>query len=234
MRADELFTLPDAFPFAAHFKPEARPWEWVKAIAGALRDILPDMGGAMVGFDAVPNGLEIHGDVHIHPGVRLPRFGTILGPAYIGPGTELRPGVYIRGNVIVAGGAVLGNSCEFKNCLLLEGVQAPHFNYVGDSVLGRKAHLGAGAILSNLRFDGRPVGVRTPEGMADSGMRKLGAMLGDEAEIGCNVVLQPGTVLGKRALISPGVAFGGYLEAGTIAFWKPNIHTVARERLERE
>ena len=95
-----------------------------------------------------PCGLHIEGDVYFHPSAKLPPFGLIQGPAYIGEGCELRPGIFIRGNLITGKDCVLGNSCEFKNSLLLDGVQVPHFSYVGDSILGNGAHLGAGVILS--------------------------------------------------------------------------------------
>ena len=114
---------------------------------------------------------------------------------------------------------MLGNSSEFKNCLLLDGVQAPHFNYVGDSVLGNGAHLGAGAICSNLRLDGGEVVVR---------LRKFGAVLGDKAEVGCNAVLNPGALLGPRSLVMPCTAFGGQLAANTIARMRQSLSTVGR------
>ena len=130
--------------------------------------------------------------------------------------------------VIVGAGAVLGNACEFKHCLLLDGVQAPHFNYVGDSILGERAHLGAGVICSNLRLDQQEVTVRLPEGVVATGLRKFGAVLGDEAEVGCNAVLNPGTILGKRALVMPATAFGGYLPAATIARTRGVLQTFPR------
>jgi UDP-N-acetylglucosamine diphosphorylase / glucose-1-phosphate thymidylyltransferase / UDP-N-acetylgalactosamine diphosphorylase / glucosamine-1-phosphate N-acetyltransferase / galactosamine-1-phosphate N-acetyltransferase len=152
----------------------------------------------------------------------------LIGPCWIGAGTEIRPGAYVRGNVIVGEGGVLGNSCEFKNCLLMDGVQVPHFSYVGDSILGNGAHLGAGVILSNLRFDQQPITVRLADGIASTGLRKFGAVLGDEAEVGCNAVLQPGTLLGRRALVMPTIAFGGYLPAATIARSRTTIAVFSR------
>ena len=161
--------------------------------------------------------------------MKLPAQGTIIGPAYVGEGCELRPGVYIRGNVIAGAGCVLGNSCEFKNCLLLDGVQVPHYSYVGDSVLGNKAHLGAGAICSNLRLDQAGVIVKDFEGGGHAtGMRKLGALIGDAAEVGCNAVLNPGSVLGRRALVAPTLSFRGTLKAGTMAFGPSAIKTAPR------
>jgi UDP-N-acetylglucosamine diphosphorylase / glucose-1-phosphate thymidylyltransferase / UDP-N-acetylgalactosamine diphosphorylase / glucosamine-1-phosphate N-acetyltransferase / galactosamine-1-phosphate N-acetyltransferase len=130
--------------------------------------------------------------------------------------------------VIVGADCVLGNSCEFKNCLLMDGVQVPHFNYVGDSILGNGAHLGAGVILSNLRLDQKPISVRLPDATVDTGLRKFGAILGDKAEVGCNAVLQPGTILGKRALVMPTIAFGGFLPAATIARVRAAVTTMPR------
>jgi NDP-sugar pyrophosphorylase family protein len=176
----------------------------------------------------VPPGVHVEGSVWLGEGVRLPPYATLIGPAWIGPGTEIRPGAYVRGNVMVGAGAVLGNACEFKHCLLLDGVQAPHFNYVGDSILGERAHLGAGVICSNLRLDQQEVTVRLPEGVVSTGLRKFGAVLGDEAEVGCNAVLNPGTILGKRALVMPATAFGGYLPAATIARTRGVLQTFPR------
>jgi bifunctional N-acetylglucosamine-1-phosphate-uridyltransferase/glucosamine-1-phosphate-acetyltransferase GlmU-like protein len=112
---------------------------------------------------------------------------------------------------------VLGNACEYKNSLLMDRVATPHYNYVGDSILGNQAHLGAGAICSNYRLDHREVLVRDGADLRPTGLRKFGAILGDGAEVGCNAVLNPGTLLGPRALVMPAMAFGGYLPAGHIA-----------------
>jgi NDP-sugar pyrophosphorylase family protein len=130
--------------------------------------------------------------------------------------------------VIAGEKCVLGNSSEFKNCVLMDQVQAPHFNYVGDSILGNGAHLGAGVICSNLRLDQGQIVARLPEGAVETGLRKFGAILGDKAEVGCNAVLNPGTLLGPRALIAPCTSFGGYLPANTIARARQTITTVAR------
>jgi NDP-sugar pyrophosphorylase family protein len=188
------------------------PWEWLKRIGPAL---------AAHKFEAAlpvrPAGVHIEGFVFIHPTVKLPPYATIIGPAWIGEGTEIRPGAFIRGNVIVGANCVLGNACEFKNCMLMDGAQVPHFSYVGDSILGNGAHFGAGVICSNLRLDQKLITVRTPAEVFETGLRKFGAIVGDRAEVGCNAVLNPGTVLGPRALVMPTVAFSGYLPAATIA-----------------
>ncbi|MDF3059359.1 MAG: UDP-N-acetylglucosamine diphosphorylase [Rariglobus sp.] len=212
MLAAEFFDLPPSLAlFTTHFRAETAPWEWLKQIGTALAGLPAPVAGV------VPPGVHIEGAVWIDPSVKLPAYATIIGPAWIGAKTEIRPGAFIRGNVIVGEDCVLGNACEFKNCVLLDGVQVPHFSYVGDSILGNGAHLGAGVILSNLRLDQQPVTVRLPSGTFETGLRKFGAILGDKAEVGCNAVLNPGTILGKRALVMPTTAFSGYLPAGTIA-----------------
>ncbi len=211
MKAENLFTLSEEFPFKDSFSLDMHPWEWLPLIKKTLV--------SFIGFDiqvSVPSGFHVSGDVFIHESVKLPPYGIIEGPAYIGPECELRPGVYIRGNVIAGRGCILGNSCEFKNCLLLDYVQTPHYNYVGDSVLGNKSHLGAGVILSNLRLDQAEINVNIDEQVFETGLRKFGALLGDSAEVGCNTALQPGTILGKKALVVPAIAFKGYLSAGKI------------------
>jgi NDP-sugar pyrophosphorylase family protein len=213
MIASEFFSLPQSLAaFAAYFPGDVAPWEWLKRIGPAL---------AAYKFEAAlpvrPAGVHIEGFVFIHPTVKLPPYATIIGPAWIGEGTEIRPGAFIRGNVIVGANCVLGNACEFKNCLLMDGAQVPHFSYVGDSILGNGAHFGAGVICSNLRLDQKLITVRTPETVHETGLRKFGAIVGDRAEVGCNAVLNPGTVLGPRALVMPTVAFSGYLPAATIA-----------------
>jgi NDP-sugar pyrophosphorylase family protein len=147
---------------------------------------------------------------------------------WIGANSEVRPGAYVRGNVIVGEGAVLGNSCEFKNCLLMDRVQVPHFSYVGDSILGNGSHLGAGVICSNLRLDQRQITVHAQGTLHRTGLRKFGAILGEQAEVGCNAVLQPGTVLGRRALVMPLTAFGGFLAPATIAYHRNKVATLAR------
>lgn len=222
MKAAEFFQLPPSLAvFAAHFSADVPPWEWLKRIGPAL---------AAFPFEAIlpplPLGVHAEGPLWIHPEARLPTYATIIGPVYIGARTEVKPGAFIRGNVIVGEDCVLGNACEYKNCLLMDGVKTPHYNYVGDSILGNKAHLGAGAICSNLRLDNREVLVRIGAAVYPTGLRKFGAILGDGAEVGCNAVLNPGTLLGPRALVVPAMAFGGYLPAGHIARVR---HTVVAE-----
>jgi UDP-N-acetylglucosamine diphosphorylase / glucose-1-phosphate thymidylyltransferase / UDP-N-acetylgalactosamine diphosphorylase / glucosamine-1-phosphate N-acetyltransferase / galactosamine-1-phosphate N-acetyltransferase len=229
MKASDFFVLPTFLPtslstFAKNFHADVLPWEWVKQIGPALA-ALSELPAPM----SYPPGLHVEGPVWIHRSVKLPAYATLIGPAWIGPNTQIRPGAFIRGNVIVGEGCVLGNACEFKNCLLMDGVQVPHFSYVGDSVLGNRAHLGAGAICSNFRLDQQPVTVRTAERTYDTGLRKFGAILGDGAEVGCNAVLNPGSLLGRRSLVMPAMAFGGHLPDATIAHGRPPVKFLPRQ-----
>jgi NDP-sugar pyrophosphorylase family protein len=224
VKASEFFALPASLArFATFFPADLPPWEWLKKIGAALESLPAPSEGPKI-----PVGVLVEGKVWLHPTVKLPAYATIIGPAYIGARTELRPGAFVRGNVIVGEGCVLGNSCEYKNSLLMDGVETPHYNYVGDSILGNKAHLGAGVICSNLRLDRTDVQVRLPEGNVSTGLRKFGAVLGDKAEVGCNAVLNPGSLLGPRAIVAPCTAFGGYLPAATVARVRQSITTLPR------
>ena len=224
VKASDFFSLPASLaPFAAHFPAEVPPWEWLKRIGAALA-----AQSFAAPLPARAAGVHIEGAVFIHPTVKLPPHATIIGPAWIGAKTEIRPGAFIRGNVIVGEGGVLGNACEFKNCLLMDRVQVPHFSYVGDSILGNGAHFGAGVICSNLRLDQQEIVVRMPDATYETGLKKFGAIVGDGAEVGCNAVLNPGTLLGPRALVMPAMAFTGYLPAATIAYSRPAIKLLPR------
>lgn len=224
MKASEFFTLPPSLEaFLAHFPADAPPWEWLKLIGPALKSWRFD--GLLA---PLPAGVHLEGLVWLHPTVKLPHVATLIGPIYVGANTQIRPGAFLRGNVIVGEGCVLGNACEYKNCLLMDGVETPHYNYVGDSILGNKAHLGAGAICSNLRLDRGLVQVRVGDAVHATGLRKFGAILGDGAEVGCNAVLNPGTLLGPRSLVAPAIAFGGWLPPDQIAKVRQTVVTVPR------
>lgn len=140
----------------------------------------------------------------------------IKGPAIIGKNAEVRHCAFIRGNAIVGEGAVVGNSTELKNVILFNKVQVPHYNYVGDSILGYRAHMGAGSITSNVKSDKKLVVLKTPEGQIETGLKKFGAMLGDEVEVGCGTVLNPGSVVGSHTNIYPLSSVRGYVPAGSI------------------
>ena len=165
-------------------------------------------------------------EVWIAKDAKIAPNATICAPTIIGKGTEVRPGAYIRGSVLVGEGCVVGNSCELKNVILFDCVQVPHFNYIGDSILGYRSHTGAGAITSNVKSDKTPVKVRTPEGVMDTGMKKFGAMLGDFVEIGCNSVLNPGTVIGRNTNVYPLSSVRGVIPANHI--FKDPSHIVPK------
>jgi UDP-N-acetylglucosamine diphosphorylase / glucose-1-phosphate thymidylyltransferase / UDP-N-acetylgalactosamine diphosphorylase / glucosamine-1-phosphate N-acetyltransferase / galactosamine-1-phosphate N-acetyltransferase len=166
--------------------------------------------------------------VFIGEGTIVEDGAMIKGPAFIGKNCQIRHNAYIRENVIIGDGCVVGNSSELKNALLFNGAQVPHFNYIGDSILGHKAHLGAGVICSNLKSLPGNVTVEMDGQPFDTGLRKFGAMVGDGAEVGCNSVLNPGSILGRDAIIYPGVNWRGILPANMIAKNKSQIEVVVK------
>ena len=168
--------------------------------------------------------------VFIGKGTVIEQGAMIKGPAWIGENCEIRNGCYIRENVIIGNGVVAGNSCEFKNCLIFDGAQVPHYNYVGDSILGYKSHLGAGVILSNVKLDKSDVTVPGPEGLLPTGLRKFGAIVGDHAEVGCNSVLSPGSLIGKHSIVYPGSQWRGFLPPNRIAKIRQEFSLVERRQ----
>ena len=154
-------------------------------------------------------------DVWIAKSATVYPTATIIGPCIIGENAEVRPGAFLRGSILVGDNAVVGNSTELKNCILFDEVQVPHYNYVGDSILGYKAHMGAGAITSNVKGDKKNVIVHGKMEY-DTGRKKFGAMLGDYAEIGCGSVLNPGTVIGRDSQVYPLSSVRGVVPARSI------------------
>jgi UDP-N-acetylglucosamine diphosphorylase / glucose-1-phosphate thymidylyltransferase / UDP-N-acetylgalactosamine diphosphorylase / glucosamine-1-phosphate N-acetyltransferase / galactosamine-1-phosphate N-acetyltransferase len=199
LRPADLFDLDHSLA-GARLAGLERPWE-----------ILPALGALIVELaKALPGGYtEIAPGVWVGAGASIAASVLIVAPAIIGPGCELRHGAFLRGNVLMGAGCVVGNSTELKNAILFDGVQVPHFNYAGDSILGHRSHLGAGAILSNVRLDGRTVRVSTGAGLLDTGLPKLGAMVGDRVEMGCHAVANPGTIIGRESLVHPLTNVGG-------------------------
>lgn len=188
-------------------------WEILPKIKDCIQALLAE---GIPGFTLLREDVLVGENVKIYPTV------TIEGPAIIGAGTEIRPGAFLRGNVITGKNCVIGNSTELKNCILLEHVQVPHYNYVGDSVLGNFAHMGAGAVCSNLKADGSEVVVHADTDYK-TGLRKMGAILADHADIGCGCVLNPGTVVGKSTSVYPLTAVRGVLPADCIVKSMENI-----------
>ncbi len=202
MRPRDLHPLFAALPEAraAAFDPDA-PWGLLGEPLAAALDALPSSDlRAAVGPD-----VHLLGDrIAIGEGARILPGAVIEGPARIGRDTEIRPGAYLRGGVWIGDGCVVGANTEVKHSILLDRARAPHLNYVGDSILGSGVNLGAGTILSNFRFDGREVAVPTAGGKLATGLRKLGALLGDRSQTGCNCVLHPGVVIGTDTVVYPG------------------------------
>lgn len=170
--------------------------------------------------------------VYIGEGTEVEDGVMIKGPAWIGRNCQIRHNAYIRENVIVGDGCVVGNSSELKNSLLFNKAQVPHFNYIGDSILGCQAHLGAGVKISNIKLLPGNVTVEMDGVPFDTGLRKFGALLGDGAEAGCNSVLNPGTIMGRNAIVYPNVFWRGILPANMIAKNKAEIEVVVRRPRE--
>ena len=197
---------------AAIFDGVTQAWEILPRLAAYLEEhLVPENLGTMIGKPTIGERVFIGWDTVVEPGA------YIKGPAWIGPKCHIRHGAYIRENVVIGAGSVIGNSSEIKNSFLFNGCQAPHFNYVGDSILGAKAHLAAGVIVSNLKLNGEMITMRVGNEMLNTGLRKFGGLIGDGAEVGCNAVINPGSILGRRSLIYPGVSWRGVLPANSIA-----------------
>ena len=210
IKNSELFNL-DGSMLSDLFSKCNYPYE----ILPILADYILELGSRLSELDYIKkeNNIWIHKSVKIGQGVE------IIGPAIIMEGASIRHNAFIRENVIVGPNSVVGNSCEIKNSILIGICEVPHFNYVGDSIIGTKAHLGAGVILSNLRLDKKNILINHEE----TNLRKIGAFIGDNAQIGCNSVLCPGTVVYPNTLVYPGVVVKGII--------KDNYKEITVERL---
>lgn len=166
---------------------------------------------------------EILPDVFVHKSVKTAKTASITGPCIISAGTEVRPGAFIRGSVLIGENAVIGNSSELKNCIIFDNVQVPHYNYIGDSILGYKAHFGAGSLTSNVKSDKTNACITFKNEKIETGLRKFGAIVGDNVEIGCNSVLNPGTVVGKSSRVYPLSCVRGFIPENHIFKSADNI-----------
>ncbi len=184
------------------------PWELLPKISGYIKEL-----GAKLPKDKYK---EISENVWVAVSAKVAPTAYINGPAIIDEEAEIRHCAFIRGNAIVGKGAVVGNSTELKNVILFNKVQVPHYNYVGDSILGFKAHMGAGSITSNVKSDKTLVVVKTTDENLETGLKKFGAMLGDHVEVGCNSVLNPGTVIGRNSNVYPSSMVRGVVPEGSI------------------
>lgn len=203
----ELYDLTQTIA-AKIFEGKTYPWE----VLPLIKDFILELGETLdpAEYEKRGENIWIAKDASIAP------TASINGPCIIGKGAEIRQCAFIRGNAIVGEGAVVGNSTELKNVILFNKVQVPHYNYVGDSILGFKAHMGAGSITSNVKSDKKLVVVKTPQENIETGIKKFGAMLGDEVEVGCGTVLNPGSVVGKHTNIYPLSSVRGYVPAESI------------------
>ena len=182
------------------------PWE---ALAG-IKDFILSVGPTLEGYDEVAPQVWVHKTATVAP-------TAYLGAAcIIGPETEVRHCAFIRGSALVGAGCVVGNSVELKNVILFDNVQTPHYNYVGDSILGYKSHMGAGSITSNVKSDKTLVVVKNGVERIETGRKKFGAILGDHVEVGCNSVLNPGTVIGRNTSVYPTSSVRGAIPADSI------------------
>jgi NDP-sugar pyrophosphorylase family protein len=206
------------------FENATHAWDALKQITSYLQFRLkPAINGRMIGKPFVS------GAVFIGKGTVVEQGAMIKGPAWIGEGCEIRNGCYIRENVIVGSGCVLGNSCEFKNTIVFDEVHVPHLSYVGDSILGYRSHIGAGVIVSNLKLDRGEITVPVEGAPVPTGLRKFGAIIGDHAEVGCHVMINPGSIIGRNTVIYPGTVWRGVAPANAIVK-TVQTHTVIARR----
>jgi len=220
----DLFDLSQT-EHATIFDGCAEAWDALKKIKDYLKENLrPELrnkcdGKAFIGPD-----------VFIGEGTVVEDGAMIKGPAIIGRNCQIRHNAYFRENVIVGDGCVVGNACELKNAWLFNNCEVPHFNYVGDSILGYKAHLGAGVVLSNVKVIKGNVSIDVDGKRIDTGLRKFGALIGDHGQIGCNAVLNPGSIVGRGAVIYPCVNWRGVLPADAVAKNKAGVEVTQRKK----
>ena len=206
---------------AAHLLEETTyPYEALSKIGDYIKNI---------GANLPESRFEVRGkDVWISNSAIVDESVSITGPCIIDAGAEIRHGAFIRGNVIVGKNAVVGNSTELKNAILFDSVQVPHYNYVGDSILGFKAHMGAGSILSNVKSDKTLIEIHYGKQRKRTGLKKFGAVIGDNAEIGCGCVLNPGTIVGRDSIIYPLTSVRGYIPNQSICKSHGQIEIISK------
>nr|WP_302607426.1 UDP-N-acetylglucosamine pyrophosphorylase [Faecalibaculum rodentium] len=216
-KTKDLFSLEHSLA-GEYLREFEYPWQ---ALAG-IKSYIQTLGPKLKGYREVSPQIWVHETAVIAP-------TAFLGaPCIIGPGTEVRHCAFIRGSALVGADCVVGNSVELKNVILFDNVQTPHYNYVGDSILGYKSHMGAGSITSNVKSDKTDVVVKSGKDKVETGLRKMGAMLGDHVEVGCNSVLNPGTVIGKNTNVYPVSCVRGVVPADSI--FKDKDHVVLKKK----
>lgn len=221
----DLFDL-SQFEHAEIFGDCERPWDVLSKIEEYIASVLrPRLRNKCVGVAFIGEKVSTGDGTVVEDGA------MIKGPAIIGKNCVIRHCAYIRENVIIGDNCVIGNSTEIKNALLFNNVVLPHYNYVGDSVLGYKVHLGAGAIVSNLKSLPGNITVEVGASKIDTGLRKFGALIGDEAEVGANAVLNPGSIIGRKSVVYPCTCWRGYLPPHMIAKNKSNVALAPRNQI---
>jgi NDP-sugar pyrophosphorylase family protein len=222
-RAENFLDLKQ-FPFPELFDGGENVWDALKKLPEFVKQQLkPSRLGKILGVPYIAD------DVMIGKGTVVEHGATIKGPAIIGENCQVRSSAYIRGDVIVGNECVLGNASEFKNAVLFNNVQVPHFSYVGDSILGYKAHLGAGVILSNVKSIKGNVTVKYGTDI-DTGLRKFGAVIGDGCDIGCNCVLNPGSIIGRNSVLYPNILWRGVCPADSIVKLRQQHEIIVRRK----
>ena len=181
-----------------------------------LWEVLPEINNYIMKVVDKSGYTEIDSNVWVGENVIIDKLSTIIGPCIIGSNTEVRPGAYIRGNAIIGKNCIIGNGTEIKNSIICDNCQLSHYNYVGDSILGYNVRLGAGVILSNLKNDGTNIDIKYKGKKLPTGMRKMGSVIGDSTEVGCNSVLYPGTIIGKNTNIYPLTRVRGIINSNSI------------------
>ena len=214
IKVNDLYDLSHTLA-ADYLKGFEYPWLSLSGIKEFILKLGPELGKDE--YDNPEEGIWIAKDAQIY------KNANIYGPVIIGHKTQVRPGAFIRGSALVGDNCVVGNSTELKNVILFDNVQVPHYNYVGDSILGYKAHMGAGSITSNVKSDRSLVVVKDKEAHYETGLKKFGAMLGDNVEVGCNSVLNPGTVIGRNTNIYPLSSVRGVIPGSSIYKGADNI-----------
>lgn len=209
IKINELFDLTHTLA-SDYLSSFTYPWEALKGISGFIVSL-----GKTLNLDEYDNPSE---NVWIHKTAKVFPSAYIGSPCIIGANTEVRHCAFIRGSALIGENCVIGNSVELKNVIIFDNVQTPHYNYVGDSILGYKSHMGAGSITSNVKSDKTNVIIKSADGQIETGIKKIGAMLGDNVEVGCNSVLNPGTIVGRCSNIYPTSCVRGVVPENSI--WK--------------
>ena len=213
MKTEELFLTNDSIAIDL-----IRKYEYPFMILPHIKDYIIELGKTL------NEDYELKGEnIWIHKTAKIATNASINGPCIIDQFAEIRPGAFIRGSAIIGKKCVFGNSCEIKNSIIFDNSQVPHFNYIGDSILGSHSHMAAGSITSNLKIDGKNIVIKNDHESIETNMRKIGAFLGDHVEVGCNCVLNPGTIIGPYTIIYPLTSVRGVISSKSVVKSMNNI-----------